>query len=177
MMYSGDEQDDMQQAQSRIPGVYVRENADPHELDMLWAGSKTYQREERSPLLFFAGGLILGIIATSAVFLLLMAKPDIRFGGGDKLVNPGVEEVEEAPVATKAETGKTVNTPGDIIKTKSTVGSQTYTVKDGDTLGGIAYRHYHSSAPEYVEKIRRANKVQGEMIHIGQELVIPPKNY
>ena len=39
---------------------------------------------------------------------------------------------------------------------------------DGDTLGGIAVRHSIS-----LSSLRSANKIKGNMLHVGRELVIP----
>ena len=43
-----------------------------------------------------------------------------------------------------------------------------YTVARGDTLGGIANRHSVS-----LSSLRNANKIRGDVIHVGRELVIP----
>jgi len=43
-----------------------------------------------------------------------------------------------------------------------------YTVARGDTLGGIANRYSVS-----LNSLRRANKIRGDVIHVGRELVIP----
>lgn len=65
----------------RSPGVYVRSNQyQPQEIDMLWSGSKHFQKEDRSPLVFTVAGLLLGIIITSALFFLFTRKPDIQTG-------------------------------------------------------------------------------------------------
>ncbi len=47
-------------------------------------------------------------------------------------------------------------------------GTTTYTVKAGDVLGGIALRHGVS-----VADIKKANKLKGDTIWVGQKLVIP----
>jgi N-acetylmuramoyl-L-alanine amidase len=43
-----------------------------------------------------------------------------------------------------------------------------YTVARGDTLGGIANRYSVS-----LSSLRRANKIRGDIIHVGRELIIP----
>ena len=41
-------------------------------------------------------------------------------------------------------------------------------VARGDTLGGIAHRYSIS-----LRSLRSANKIRGDVIHVGRELVIP----
>ena len=43
-----------------------------------------------------------------------------------------------------------------------------YVVARGDTLGGIASKYSIS-----LNSLRRANKINGDVIHVGRELVIP----
>jgi LysM repeat protein len=52
-----------------------------------------------------------------------------------------------------------------------------YTVKSGDTLGGIAHKFYGSYSPDYVARLKKANNLKGDALTLDQELVIPPKNY
>lgn len=63
------------------PGVYTRSNQyQPQELDMLWSGSKQFQKEDRSPVVFTVAGLLMGIVITSALFFLFTNKPEIQTG-------------------------------------------------------------------------------------------------
>ena len=43
-----------------------------------------------------------------------------------------------------------------------------YVVARGDTLGGIASKYRVS-----LNSLRKANKINGDVIHVGRELVIP----
>ena len=45
---------------------------------------------------------------------------------------------------------------------------QKYIVARGDTLGGIANRYSVS-----LNRLRSANNIRGDVIHVGRELVIP----
>ena len=47
-------------------------------------------------------------------------------------------------------------------------GNAKYIVARGDTLGGIASRHSVS-----LNSLRNVNKIRGDVIHVGRELVIP----
>lgn len=62
------------------PGVYVRQQHNPNELDMLWSGSRQFHKEDRSPVIFTAAGLVLGIVITSALFFLFTQKPEVTMG-------------------------------------------------------------------------------------------------
>jgi hypothetical protein len=160
-----------QETTEKTPGVYVRTNErEPQELDMLWSGSRNYVKEERSPVVFFGAGLLLGIILTSAVFILFINKPQIKMG----------ENKLTTPITDESGLMNNNNTNGSTAKTETSAkaGGRTYTVKSGDTLGHIAEKEYGNSGPEMVDKIQRANNLKNPNdIHEGQELVIPPSNY
>jgi len=186
------------------PGVYVRTgDYRPQELDLLWSGSKHYPREERSPWLFAVVGLAAGIIITAVVFTLFTSKPEIKAGKNDFL-EPVVTEAELAPANTltdaqptpqptstkPAQTASNTTTPATTTSTKTSqattktatkgkVGpAHSYVVKNGDTLEMIARRYYGSGAPQWIQKIQRANNMSNpNRLSLGQKLIIPPKNY
>ena len=87
-------------------------------------------------------------------------------------------ETAEPKAETTAEEPKTEVKPEPVASSSSSsTPIRTYTVQNGDTLGAIAYRHYKSSAPKYVEKIQRANNLRSpDSLQIGQKLVIPNEN-
>ncbi len=65
--------------------------------------------------------------------------------------------------------GTKVTTPAKIRAKKTTPkGANTYTVKAGDVLGGIANRHGVT-----VAALREANAIKGDHIWVGQKLIIP----
>lgn len=75
--------------------------------------------------------------------------------------------------AKKEEPVATTETPVEPVKPAF----QTYEVKSGDTLGGIAEKFYKNSGSEYLQKIQRANNMKNpNSLHLGQKLVIPPEN-
>lgn len=157
----------------RTPGVYVRADHElPHELDMLWSNSRAFHREERSPVLTFLAGLVIGIVVTSAVFLLIINPPRISTNVAN-ILTPVEDQAEPARAQASPEAAQ----PG-ATEAAPSASSRTYTVQSGDTLGGIAYKVYGSSGPAYVDKIQRANNLSSpDAIQIDQKLVIPPKNY
>ena len=90
---------------------------------------------------------------------------------------PATEPAKPAPVKPTATTTPTATTQP---KPSATAGIEvkTHTIKPGDTLGALAEKYYGSIAPKYVEKIQRANNISDpSALHLGQKLVIPPKNY
>lgn len=186
----GEERDMPADLQEKTPGVYVRAEKElPHELDMLWSHTRSYQKEERSPIIPFAAGLAVGLAVTTAVFMLFIMRPEVKITGDADLMTPIVETMEaQAPsvpevvgkstppeaTAKAGSTSKKVSQPAAGLSKAM----RSYTVQNGDTLGGIAYRMYGSSAPQYVEKIQRANHMKSpDSLQIDQKLVIPPKDY
>lgn len=172
----GEQQEMHSDMQEKTPGVYVRaENELPHELDMLWSNARPYHKEERNPLISFLAGLVVGAVLTSAVFLLLVMRPQVETGIGGMMAP--VEEGMEGNRPEAATTGQpTTAKPGKSGVTPAS--STTYTVVSGDTLGGIAAKVYGSSAPEYIEKIQRANNMPSpDSLQLNQKLIIPPKDY
>ena len=174
----GEDKDMPSDMQEKTPGVYVRadENELPHELDMLWSNNRPYHREERSPLISFVVGLLLGVILTSAVFMLFIMRPQVKTN----------ENVMTAPVNEDLNAGQRNQTspasPGSASTPGATAGNSStgtsYTVTSGDTLGSIAQKVYGSSSPDLVDKIQRANNISSpNKLQINQKLIIPPKNY
>lgn len=178
----------------RSPGVYVRENEHPpaHELDMLWSGNRAFHmREERSPILFFVSGLVLGILITAAVSFFFFIKPNIKVGES-VLTAPLVEQEKAEPgdaqpqsVSETAPSNKGGKTPVATVAptaaksaSPASLSARRHKVGNGDTLGSIAYKYYGSSAPEFVEKLTRANNMKNpNALQLDQELIIPPKTY
>ena len=161
----------------RTPGVYVRAEQElPHELDMLWSNSRMFQREERSPVLSFVAGLVLGILLTTAVFTLIINQPKIATGV-DAVMAPIGETVEKA-MPKAAAPKASVDLPNAPRATAPAGNATSYVVQSGDTLGGIASKVYGSSSPDLVNKIQAANNMSSpDALQIDQKLVIPPKSY
>jgi nucleoid-associated protein YgaU len=140
---------------------------------MLWSNSKAYQREDRSPIISFVAGFLVGAVLTGAVFILFFSQPKVQTGASEleapisESVTPGTEKGNGL-----LNTAEKASTPA------SSTGNTSYKVVNGDTLGRIAGKVYGSSAPQYIDKIQRANSMNSpDSLQIGQTLVIPPKNY
>jgi len=180
----------------QTPGVYTRQGQSPQEIDMLWSSTQQYHKEERAPIVFVLVGIVIGAVITGLVLTLLLKKPEIRTGAN----NVAQEEISEsdllpgagtqsAPEAKKdnnqgigfnllPESVKPAAAPVNTTTVKKMAATQSYTVKNGDTLERIARKVYGSGSPENVARIQRANKLSSpDRIRIDQKLVIPPSNY
>jgi LysM repeat protein len=179
----GEEKDMPPETQEKAPGVYVRaENELPHELDLLWSNTRPYHREERSPLLAFIAGVLVGGILTAAVFLLFIMKPHIHTNPNEMtapVTNNSLNDGQGASTESGATPSAGNTTTGPTALSGAAAGNATsYTVVSGDTLGRIAEKVYGSADPKYVDKIQRANSMTNpNSLKLDQKLVIPPKNY
>ncbi len=173
-------------------GVYLRnESSTPvsaqKELDVLWSQTADTQvlsdiKEEHHPLLTFVAGLLTGLILTTLFFWVFSSRPQ----------TPSMDAVSQTVVqeSTK-EAPKTVKAPQVVGKASPNVSAEPtaeptgekavkatmYSVKSGDTLGGIAHKFYGSYSPDYVARLKKANNLKSDALKLDQELVIPPKNY
>lgn len=179
----GDDKDMPSDMQEKTPGVYVRadENELPHELDMLWSNTRPYHREERSPLISFMVGLLLGVILTSAVFMLFIMRPQLKLNGSEMTAPISEDSTgQRSTTATQSNstgTSSNATTPaGQAVGVPSNATS--YTVVSGDSLGRISEKVYGSMDPALMDKIQRANNMSSpDKLQINQKLIIPPKNY
>jgi LysM repeat protein len=187
----------------REPGVYVRSNRPENELDFLWDRDRKREGEpDRFHLGFFFGGFVVGSVVTLAGCLIFFWGGNIMPGAGN--TDPAVVVEEQTVVTPKdlssavaAETAKSApkeeakiglpfftnrnakeqETP-EAKHAQTEVKARLYEVQPGDTLGSIAIKFYESSAPDYVEKIQRANQMDdAHTLKVGQRLSIPPKSY
>jgi LysM repeat protein len=182
----GEDKDMPSDMQEKTPGVYVRadDNELPHELDMLWSNNRPYQREDRSPLISFVVGLLLGVIITTAVFMLFIMRPQVKMNenemtapvsgelnGGQRTTTSNQNAATGANPTAAA--GQASNTPAGVP-----ANATSYTVVSGDSLGRISEKVYGSMDPQLMDKIQRANNMSSpDKLQINQKLIIPPKNY
>lgn len=146
------------------PGVYVRANKEK-ELDVLWQNFRVSQKDDKSPGIYLATGFIAGAIAMLIMTTLL----SFSMRGSDS------NEIQ-MPRKSKAEKAKLTFIPADKTADKAVTNgsSESYTVKNGDTLESVIIRFYGKYDPSKVEKIRVANKMKNpNNLQIGQSLVIP----
>jgi len=105
-------------------------------------------------------GLVALLLACSYLYLL---SAHVSRGTAEPVASWAVS-VRQPSAASSPETNAT-STPS---ATPSTPAYTVYTVQPGDTLGGIARRFSTT-----VEAIMELNNLTGDLINIGQELVIP----
>lgn len=146
------------------PGVYVRANKEK-ELDVLWQNFKVSQKEDKSPGIYLATGFIAGAIAMLIMTTLLSFS--VR--------GPEFQDISPAPKFR--EKARLTFIPADKITNEEPTlarGTESYTVKNGDTLAGIIVRFYGSYDLSKVEKIKEANGMENpNNLQIGQTLIIP----
>ena len=146
------------------PGVYVRANKEK-ELDVLWQNFKVSQKEDKSPGIYLATGFVAGAVA----MLIMTTLVSFTLRGNDS------SDMNIAPKSK--EKAKLTFIPADKNAEKTvakTGGSESYTVKSGDTLAGIIIRFYGSYDISKIAKIKEANKMANpNNLQIGQTLIIP----
>lgn len=147
------------------PGVYVRSNKDK-ELDVLWQNFRVSQKEDKSPGIYLATGFIAGAIAMLIMTTLL----SFSVRGGNNQDVPAVPKSKEKAKLTFIPADKTDKS--NLAGTPK--GSESYTVKNGDTLAGIIIRFYGSYDTSKIDKIKQANGMKNPNdLQIGQSLIIP----
>ena len=86
---------------------------------------------------------------------------------GQKLKLPGVIEIEAAPAepaAPKSAAPKAAKKPA----AEYTGATKEYVVKNGDTLGGVAYGHGIN-----IRQLKKLNGLTGDKLMVGQKLKVP----
>lgn len=145
------------------PGVYVRANKEK-ELDVLWQNFRVSQKEDKSPGIYLATGFIAGAIAMLIMTTLL----SFSIRGNDSQDIPTAPRVKEKARLTFIPADKSG------AETVAKKGTESYTVKNGDTLESIVIRFYGKFDLAKVDKIKQANKMANpNSLQIGQNLVIP----
>ncbi|NLF83173.1 MAG: LysM peptidoglycan-binding domain-containing protein [Candidatus Gastranaerophilales bacterium] len=188
------------------PGVYVRSDRD-RELDILWQGTRVHAREERSPVFYLSTGFIAGIVSVFLISAFLnfgnpsssatnYVASDAPRAATVNVPGDGPDEVQDKPAPKvkekskektknsgslfswwKPKDGKNVVVAVSPSFKDEYVNVQTYTVKSGDTLEGIAYRFYGMGGPIRVARIQDANNMKSpDHLQIGQQLIIPVEN-
>jgi LysM repeat protein len=147
------------------PGVYVRANKEK-ELDVLWQNFRVSQKEDKSPGIYLATGFIAGAIAMLIMTTLLSFS--LQSNNSQNIVAPAQKTKEKARLtfipADKTSAPETV----------ATKGTESYTVKSGDTLAGIIVRFYGKYDVSKIDKIKQANNMKNPNdLQIGQSLIIP----
>lgn len=157
---------------STTPSVYVRQNQE-NEIDVLWSNLKDSHKQQTPPLVYVGIGFFAGILLSFVVTTILFWDTN----------NKATEQIDLKPltntVSTKTQKSSNVSQP--LNNVRGNLKTQykdivDYTIKPGDSLGGIAKKFYHSSTPEYVNLIQEANNLKTPHgITAGKKLIIPVK--
>jgi nucleoid-associated protein YgaU len=92
----------------------------------------------------------------------------------DQLETENRQQLQASPTPTVSPTGSPGATPSPTGTGAATGGTQSYTVRAGDSLRGIANRFYGSAA--YDKCIAQANQIDNpSALRVGAKLTIPEK--
>lgn len=142
------------------------------ELDMLWQTFKINQKEEKSPGIYLLTGFIAGALCMFLMTAVLSMSATNPASDSDiKVETPKAEK----KLIRKHKASRISFVPADKpVEAPVAPTSETYTVKDGDTLAGIIIRFYGKYDTTKIEKIRVANGMKNaNNLSIGQKLIIP----
>ncbi len=157
------------------PGVYVRQRRSNEDAEFLWDyDPRKGEGRDRLPLGAFIGGLALGVVVTVGLSFLVL--PKLLHGSEEKQAAQPPQVEQRLLTPTDLQERSQPVTPEEALKpTPPTQGkSGIYAVQDGDTLGSIAIKFYHSSRPSVIEKIQLANHLtDADTLSLGQKLIIP----
>ena len=161
------------------PKAYKRpaKQSKQKELDLLWQSFKINTKEEKSPGVYLLTGFIAGALCMFIMNALLSISSEIsaeptatslgqpkfekKISRRSKLPQFG-SNIAIVPAETQAETMEVMPK------------TETYTVKNGDSMSSIVYRFYGKYDLSKVEKIKQVNNLtNAHKLSIGQQLVIP----
>ena len=154
------------------PGVYVRANKEK-ELDVLWQNFRVNQKEEKSAGVYLVTGFIAG--AVSMLILTTLLSFSMRGSESPNLTQPAKQPQEHAKL-TFIPADKSVNEEKTTTDTApaTAAGSESYTVKSGDTLAGIIVRFYGKYDVSKIDKVMKTNSMSNPNdLQIGQQLTMP----
>ena len=147
------------------PNVYKR-TSKQQELDALWKMFKINQKDSSNPGVYLTVGFIAGAISMFMMTALL------SFG-----VNSDNSEARVMPIRKNHKAAEVKIIPADektISEEASAGSSESYTVKDGDTLERMIIRFYGKYDSSKVSKIKEANSLDNpNKLKVGQVLTIP----
>lgn len=157
---------------SATPSVYVRQNQE-NEIDVLWSNLKDSHKQQTPPLVYIGIGFFAGILLSFVVTTILFWDTNSKSN----------EQIDLKPLTStvSSKTQKSSKASVQLNNIKSDLRSEykdivDYTIKQGDSLGAIAKKFYHSSSPEYVNLIQGANNLKTPHgITAGKKLIIPVK--
>lgn len=132
-------------------------------------------KHQRKPMVYFFVGLIIGAVSVLFLSAILLVSDKDSIENDVKTVKENIIDTEKQVVnsSEKKDSLSLINNEEEVDEN----GSRVYTVKEGDTLGGIVNRLYgerSSYSPEKVERFKEANGLKSiHVLKIGQKLIIP----
>lgn len=148
-------------------------------LDTLWPGVDRdfFQPSRRAPSFYLTIGFLAGAMVSLAAawgytFISHAVTASATADGGKKIVVAGGQAA-----ATRAAGGATDGTAHTTVVNGAEViapAFDTYEVRSGDTLAGIAFKAYHRASPRLLDEICRANNMRSaNVLNLGQKLTLP----
>lgn len=156
------------------PKAYKRlDKQKEKELDILWENFKLNVKEEKSPLVYLITGFIAGVLSVFALSAILGLcgmfdgqSSDSSLGQKkfEKNISANAKKTQIAVIPARSQNSENIQSPL----------SETYYVKEGDSMSSIVSRFYGKYDPVKVEKIKLTNNLTSEhKLSIGQKLIIP----
>lgn len=155
------------------PKAYKRlDKQKEKELDILWENFKLNVKEEKSPLVYLFTGFVAGVLSVFALSAI-----SGFFGMGEVQTNDSTlgQKKFEKSISSNLKKAQIAVVPAlQYGETSQMPLSETYYVKEGDSMSSIVSRFYGKYDPVKVEKIKLANNLTSEhKLSIGQKLIIP----
>ncbi len=160
------------------PKAYKR-SGKQKELDLLWQSFRVSTKEEKSPGVYLLTGFIAGALCMFVMTSILTISSDIATEPSSTALG---QPKFEKKISRKSKIPQINNNSNiSIIPAVSqpAIGTEspkteTYTVKNGDSMSSIVYRFYGKYDLSKVEKIKEVNNLaNAHKLSIGQQLVIP----
>lgn len=161
----------------KTPDVYVRQDQQ-NEIDLLWSGMKESQAKQIPPIAYLGIGFVLGLIVAGIIATILLwgtTPPETNYlAPSDTETSQALQTDEVINIPSKASAEKK-GAPTNVANSQYNE-IVTHTIQSGDSISTIAEKYYGSSAPKFVELIKKSNNLQSvHSITAGKTLVIPVK--
>ena len=146
------------------------------ELDLLWESFKINPKEEKSPGVYLLTGFIAGALCMFIMTSILSISSNISSQTStSNLGQPKFEKKISRKSKLPQINSQVAVIPANVNSNElQTPVSETYTVKNGDSMSSIVYRFYGKYDLNKVEKIKQVNNLSSaHKLSIGQKLIIP----
>lgn len=154
----------------------INEEIQDNALGVLYKNLHEHNKVTQKPIIYFFIGLVLGALSMLFLSAVVLVSDKDTIQTDVKTIKETIIENEKMPEQTLnrevvKETGYIEGLP------VNEIGQSIYTVKAGDTLGGIVNRLYGDTSTYNVDKVEKFKEVNGlksvHVLKIGQVLVVP----